>query len=72
MKGQIGDRLVLKGTHVGDHSRIGVITELRHSDGTPPYVERWLDTGNEGLVYPGSDAHVEAAAPGDAAGAPWK
>ena len=46
MKGEVGDRLVLKGTHVGDHSRIGVITELRHSDGTPPYVVRWLDTSS--------------------------
>ena len=59
MKGRVGDRLVLKGTHVGDHTRVGVITELRREDGTPPYVVRWLDTGHEALVFPGTDAHVE-------------
>jgi hypothetical protein len=26
---------------------------------TPPCVVRWLDSGHEALVYPGSDAHIE-------------
>ena len=60
MHGHIGDRLVLQGTHVGDHKRVGVITELRHEDGTPPYMVRWLDDGHEGLVVPGPDALIEA------------
>jgi hypothetical protein len=60
MKAKVGDRLVLEGTHVGDPRRVGVVTALRHDDGTPPYVVRWLDTGKEGLVFPGSEAHVEA------------
>ncbi len=75
MKGHVGDRLVLKGTHVGDHTRVGVITEVRREDGTPPYVVKWLDTGHEALVFPGPDAHVEAGREGDAShgsdGARW-
>lgn len=59
MKAHVGDRLVLEGTHVGDHRRIGVITELRHDDGTPPYVVRWLDDGHEALVFPGPDARIQ-------------
>lgn len=60
MKANIGDHLVMEGTHVGDRRRVGVITNLRHDDGTPPYVVRWLDTGHEALVFPGPDARVEA------------
>ena len=62
MIARVGDRLVLEGIHVGDTRRIGLITEVRHSDGTPPYVVRWQDSGNEVLVFPGPEAHVE---PGD-------
>jgi hypothetical protein len=61
MKAKVGDRLIEEGTHVGDNRRIGVITALRHDDGTPPYMVRWLDTGHEALVYPGPDAHLEYA-----------
>jgi hypothetical protein len=59
MKAKVGDRLIEEGKRVGDHRRVGVITALRHDDGTPPYVVRWLDNGHEALVYPGSDAHIE-------------
>jgi hypothetical protein len=59
MHAQVGDRLVVEGTHQGDHRRIGVILELRHPDGEPPYVVRWLDDGHEALVFPGPDARVE-------------
>jgi hypothetical protein len=64
VNGRVGDRLILEGTHVGDHKRIGVITELRHDDGTPPYMVHWLDNGHDSLVYPGSDAHIETGAAG--------
>ena len=59
MLAHVGDRLIMEGTHVGDARRIGVITALRHQDGTPPYVVRWLDDGHEALVFPGPDARVE-------------
>jgi hypothetical protein len=61
MKAKVGDRLVEEGKHVGDHQRVGVVTALRHADGTPPYTVRWLDSGHEALVYPGSDARIEPA-----------
>ena len=59
MIAHVGDRLVIKGAHVGDPTRIGVITALRHQDGTPPYEVRWLDNDHEALVFPGPEAHVE-------------
>lgn len=70
MKAKVGDRLVLEGTHVGDPRRVGIVTALRHDDGSPPYVVRWLDTGKEGLVFPGTEAHVEAPAPAAEQGRP--
>jgi hypothetical protein len=63
MKAQVGDRLVLEGTHVGDHRRIGVVMGVEHTDGTPPYVVRWLEDGRESLVFPGPDARVEPPGP---------
>ncbi|HEY8472583.1 MAG TPA: DUF1918 domain-containing protein [Natronosporangium sp.] len=65
MKAQVGDRLVVAGTRVGDSERIGVVTEIRHDDGSPPYRVRWED-GHEALVYPGPDARVIPHAPADA------
>jgi hypothetical protein len=61
MKANVGDRLVLEGTHVGDPRRVGVVTAVRDVAGEPPYVVRWLDTGIESLVFPGADARVEPA-----------
>jgi hypothetical protein len=61
MKAEVGDRLIAEGLHVDDPRRVGVITEVRHDDGSPPYLVRWLDNGHEALVYPGPDAHVEPA-----------
>jgi hypothetical protein len=58
MQAAVGDRLVVEGVHVGDPRRTGEIVEVRHSDGSPPYLVRWPD-GSEGLVFPGTEAHVE-------------
>jgi len=60
MKAKVGDRLVLEGVHVGDPRRSGTIIEVRHDDGSPPYLVRWPD-GHEGLVFPGSEGRVEHA-----------
>ncbi|MER6591102.1 DUF1918 domain-containing protein [Micromonospora purpureochromogenes] len=59
MKANVGDRLILEGTHVGDQRRVGAIIAVRTGDGTPPYTVRWLDNGHEALVFPGSDARVQ-------------
>jgi hypothetical protein len=58
MRAEVGDRLVVKGHHIGEAERDGVILEVRGADGGPPFLVRWND-GHEGLVFPGPDATVE-------------
>jgi hypothetical protein len=55
----VGDRLVIPGRHLGEPERDAEILEVRHADGGPPYLVRWSDTGHEGLVFPGPEAHVQ-------------
>jgi len=55
----VGDRLVIKGHHVGDPDRDAEIIELHGEDGGPPWFVRWSDDGHEGLFVPGSDAVIE-------------
>ena len=59
MFAKAGDRLVIHGHHVGEPDRDAEILEVRHADGSPPYVVRWSDSGHEALVFPGPDAYVE-------------
>jgi hypothetical protein len=63
-----GDRIVIRGQHVGNPVRDAEVLEVRHADGTPPYVVRWSDTGHEALFFPGTDAYVEHVEPGGAEG----
>ena len=58
-----GDRIVIRGQHVGNPVRDAEVLEVRHADGTPPYVVRWSDTGHEALFFPGTDAYVEHVGP---------
>ena len=60
-----GDRLVVHSQHVDGPERDGEIIEVRHADGSPPYLVRWSDTGHESLVFPGPDATVENFQHGD-------
>ena len=62
MKANIGDYLVVKGTTTERHDQHAEIIGVRSQDGSPPYVVRWLVTGHEATVYPGSDAVVVSAA----------
>ena len=59
MIAQIGDRIVLEGTHLGDRRRVGVVVGLAHDEGTPPYQVKWLDDGRTSLIFPGAEARVE-------------
>ena len=43
-----GDRLVIKGHHVGDPDRDAEILEIKAADGAPPWLVRWSDDGHEG------------------------
>ena len=63
MKASVGERLILEGPRVGIRRRIGLIIEVRHADGTPPYLVRWLDDGHEALVFPGPDARIDRSVP---------
>src|SRR5262249_40658908 len=60
MQAKLGDRIVVRGQHVGDPERAGDIVEVRGTDGAPPYVVRWAD-GHQDLFVPSSDAVIEAA-----------
>jgi len=59
MYAAVGDRLVIHAHTPGAPDRDGEILVVRRSDGGPPYLVRWSDTGHESLVYPGPDARVE-------------
>ena len=48
MYAEVGDRLVVG----GDPERAGLIIEVLHADGTPPYVVKWLSTGHIAMVSP--------------------
>ncbi|HKY46785.1 MAG TPA: DUF1918 domain-containing protein [Acidimicrobiia bacterium] len=57
MHAVIGDRLVIRGHHVGDPERDAEILDVGDHGG-PPYRVRWSDDGHEGLIFPGSDALI--------------
>ncbi|MGE5693981.1 MAG: DUF1918 domain-containing protein [Candidatus Sericytochromatia bacterium] len=58
MKAKVGDWLVIKGTKVDQTDQRGLIEEVHSSDGSPPYVVRWLATDHEATVFPGPDAVI--------------
>jgi len=72
MRACVGDRLVLASSVVDGSVRDGRVVEVRHEDGSPPYLVQWLDTGERTLVFPGPDAHLEPAVdePAGATGRP--
>lgn len=53
--------MVVTSQRVGKPERTGEIVEVRGSEGSPPYLVRWDDTGEEGLVFPGSDARIRTS-----------
>jgi len=61
MKASVGDRIIIASTKIDGPVRDGRIVEVRHADGSPPYLVDWSDGAPPALVFPGPDAHVEAA-----------
>lgn len=57
MQAQVGDRIVVKGHHVGEPDRDALVLGVRGADGGLPYLVKWSD-GREGVYFPGSDAYV--------------
>lgn len=58
MRAVVGDEVVVRGRHVGDGDREGLIVEVRGADGAPPYLMRWRD-GHESVLVPSSDTVIE-------------
>lgn len=56
---QVGDRLQPD----RDSGLTGLIIGLRNSDGSPPYIVRWLGTGHIALVFPGPYARIVRGSP---------
>ncbi|MBM7515666.1 DUF1918 domain-containing protein [Nocardioides nitrophenolicus] len=64
MYASVGDRLIVRSNRVGGPVRDGEVLQVRHSDGSPPYVVRWSDNGHESVFFPGPDTEVHHVAPG--------
>ena len=58
MQADVGDRLVVKGHHIGDPDREAVVLEVHGQGGAPPFLVRWSD-GHESVFVPSSDTTVE-------------
>lgn len=58
MRASVGDRIIVKATHVDEPNRDGEILEVHGEDGKPPYLVRWSDSGHEALLFPGPDAEI--------------
>jgi hypothetical protein len=59
MYAHVGDRLIME----GDPARAGLIIDVPHEDGTPPYIVRWLASGHIAMVSPGQFARIIPAQP---------
>lgn len=59
MRASVGDRIVIKGHHIGEPDRDCRVIEVRGTDGGPPYVVEWEDSGHSTLFFPGPDATVQ-------------
>jgi hypothetical protein len=59
MKAQVGDHVVVEALHIGGDRRVGIVTEVEHEDGSPPYRVHWLSDGRTTLFYPGPEARIE-------------
>jgi hypothetical protein len=59
LRASVGDRLVIRGHRLGEIDRDGEILDVLGTDGAPPYLVRWEDSGHVSRLYPGSDAAVQ-------------
>ena len=62
MHAEVGNWLIVRGRTLDAPLREGVVVEVPHAGGSPPYRVRWLDDDRVCLVFPGSDATVQAQA----------
>ena len=62
MHAVVGDRLVVRGHHLGEPDRGGEILEVHGVGGTEPFLVRWDEDGHVGLLFPGPDATIDHVA----------
>jgi hypothetical protein len=67
----VGNWLVVHGRTLDEPVRAGLVVEVPHADGSPPYLVHWLDDDRLSLVFPGADAVVRLAAPSQHAASPY-
>jgi hypothetical protein len=60
VEAHVGDKIVVRSTHQGEHERTGEILGCTEPGGGPPYRVRWED-GHEGVFYPSGTAFVVPA-----------
>ena len=58
MRAEVGDEIIVRGHHVGDEDRRGVISEVHGEGGAPPYLIRW-ENGHQSVLVPSSDTVVK-------------
>jgi hypothetical protein len=58
MHASVGDRIIIKGHHIGEPDRDAEVIGVEGADGAPPYRVRWGEDGHESLYFPGTDASV--------------
>jgi Domain of unknown function (DUF1918) len=59
MQANVGDRIIVKGLHLGEADRDGKIIAVEGPAGAPPYQVRWEADGHMSLFFPCVDAIVE-------------
>ena len=59
MRAAVGDKIIVRGGHIGTPDREAVVLAVEGPDGGPPYRVRWGEDQHESLFVPGSDAVVE-------------
>jgi hypothetical protein len=57
VKADVGDELVVRGRHVSDVDRVGVVVAVHGEEGSPPYLVRWQD-GHESTLFPSADTLI--------------
>ena len=58
VKASVGDKVIIRGKHLGEADRHGEVIEVRGQDGAPPWTIKF-DDGHESLCFPGPDCVVE-------------
>ncbi len=68
MHAEVGDIIVVRAHEDGVADQRGAILDVRGANGEPPFIVRWLETGEKVFFQPGLDAdviHLERARPSE-------